>query len=245
CSSQDETMITVQGPDINVENTLNPLCSYSSDGEVMLSGQGLFSPFAYSVDNVEFSLDSTFSNLEAGIYTFYIQDNTGCTTQTELVLDSPDELDIVSVTTGDDGSSNGQVEMVVLGGTAPYEISFDGSAFSGSILYTNLSAGEYVILVMDTNGCTTETTIEIDLIDAISESDIDFTLHFFPNPATDQIQLETSSNVEHLIVRDATGKVVLEFGQLGRNPMIELGALSSGTYMIEVNRQFRKILLVK
>ncbi len=43
---------------------------------------------------------------------------------------------------------------VVTGGVAPYTYSFNGSAFTATLVYNNLAAGRYTLVVQDANGCT-------------------------------------------------------------------------------------------
>ena len=52
------------------------------------------------------------------------------------------------------GNANGTLTIgVVTGGTAPYTYSVDGSAFTGTLVYTNLAAGNHTVAVKDANGC--------------------------------------------------------------------------------------------
>ena len=52
------------------------------------------------------------------------------------------------------GNSNGTLTIgAVTGGTAPYTYSVDGSAFTGTLVYNNLAAGNHTVAVTDANGC--------------------------------------------------------------------------------------------
>ncbi len=51
------------------------------------------------------------------------------------------------------GNNNGSVTLgAVTGGVAPYTYSFNGSAFTATLVYNNLAAGNYTISVKDANG---------------------------------------------------------------------------------------------
>jgi gliding motility-associated-like protein len=58
------------------------------------------------------------------------------------------------------GDDNGVISIdQVFGGTAPYEYSLNGSAYTGNEVYPNLAAGNYTIDVQDVNGCRWDTAI--------------------------------------------------------------------------------------
>lgn len=49
--------------------------------------------------------------------------------------------------------NNGSIEVIVTGGTAPYEYNIDGGANQPSNVFSNLSFGGYTIQVIDASGC--------------------------------------------------------------------------------------------
>ncbi len=60
------------------------------------------------------------------------------------------------------GFNDGQIEISdIVGGTAPYMYSFNGSSYSGDISFNNLAPGTYPIQVIDAIGCEWETELLI------------------------------------------------------------------------------------
>jgi hypothetical protein len=51
-----------------------------------------------------------------------------------------------------DGECDGEIEISATGGFSPYTYSINGGAFSGSNVFSNLCAGNYIITVKDING---------------------------------------------------------------------------------------------
>ncbi|NQX92963.1 MAG: PKD domain-containing protein, partial [Flavobacteriales bacterium] len=180
CLSSDETVINVQGPEVSLVESISPLCHDSEDGELTLSGEGQFGPFAYSLDNTTFGLDSTFTELQSGTYSVYIQDNTGCTTMTEVNLEGPEEIVADSDISGDDGSANGSIDLTITGGTPPYETSLNGGDFTDQTTFTSLSVGDYSLVIMDSNGCSVEVNKSVDLVDAILEQNSELSFLVYP-----------------------------------------------------------------
>ncbi len=54
---------------------------------VTLNAEGGTPPYLYSIDGVTFGPDNEFNNLENGEYTFYVQDENGCLTETTILID--------------------------------------------------------------------------------------------------------------------------------------------------------------
>jgi len=59
------------------------------------------------------------------------------------------------------GLTDGAVQVAASGGLAPYTFSINGGPYQTSGNFSGLAAGTYIFGVMDSNGCTADTTIEI------------------------------------------------------------------------------------
>jgi hypothetical protein len=59
-------------------------------------------------------------------------------------------------------------------------------------------------------------------------------LSVYPNPVQDILNISTSSVVESVVVYDVLGKVVLQAQPDSVSPTIDMSALSSGAYMVQV-----------
>ena len=57
---------------------------------------------------------------------------------------------------------------------------------------------------------------------------------FYPNPVKDVLNINTVSIVDVITVYDVLGKVVLQANPDTISPSIEMSALSSGAYLVQV-----------
>lgn len=73
---------------------LVPESSGGEDGSALIGGIGGNAPYLYSQDGVTFSTDSLFGMLSEGIYSFYVQDASGCIDEIEVSIGSTSTLDI-------------------------------------------------------------------------------------------------------------------------------------------------------
>jgi gliding motility-associated-like protein len=112
-------------------------------------------PFTYSMDGINYQIDSLFPPLSEGLYTFYIKDALGVILlHTESLLDfycNQSFLLSTSITTAICGI-NGAISINATEGTPPYEYSLDGVNFQTSNQYSGLPSGNYFITVKDFYG---------------------------------------------------------------------------------------------
>ncbi|MEM1327005.1 MAG: T9SS type A sorting domain-containing protein [Bacteroidota bacterium] len=120
-------------------------------------------PYAYDIGN-GFVENAVFADLAIGSYEVTIRDVNGCeTTQIANVLTTSDALetaitDIQSATCGED---NGAFSANVSNGQAPYSYTLNGETFDAPD-FADLPAGDYILYIFDSNGCSAEEQITID-----------------------------------------------------------------------------------
>lgn len=152
----------------------NLTCSDSNDGSIDFKVSGA-EPIFYDWDRDE--LDSLFSatNLAAGIYTTTITDNFGCSDTITTSLTAPPALqldcDITQAITQTNGS-DGQASINITGGTGPFQLTWSGPSTGNqavtsnqTVVIDNLSAGTYIFLVTDENGCQERCTLTFTDVD--------------------------------------------------------------------------------
>jgi hypothetical protein len=151
--------------------SLSTSCSNSCDGSVIYSFNDPGNNPTYTIDLIQgtntiqtqsVTLSNggtgTFTNLCEGVYTVLVTDANGCTDTETIYVDSPDYLVVSNVDVSDAsaGNSDGEAEVTVTGGTAPYQYSLDnGTTWQSSNILSNLAAGFYIMHVEDANGCQT------------------------------------------------------------------------------------------
>lgn len=102
-----------------------------------------------------------------GTYELMLTDATnGCTNTSEVVVTAdaaiPNDLRINLNQISCYGANDG-VALIqeVIGGTEPFQFSFNGGPFSNKLTFTDLGPGDYPISVIDANGCRLNTGVSI------------------------------------------------------------------------------------
>jgi hypothetical protein len=109
------------------------LCNGGSDGSVIVTGSGgtVAGDYTYLWDDGSAQTTATASNLQAGNYTVTVKDDNNCQTIAGPVTITEPNILSQNNTTNDvscNGGSDGSIGIVVTGGTAPYDISWTGTA---------------------------------------------------------------------------------------------------------------------
>jgi len=101
------------------------------------------------------------SNLFAGCYAVTATDVSGCTTTTTVTLNEPLPyvFNLVQDSVSCSGLSNGSANILVAGGTLPYQYLWDNGANMANA--TNLDADFHFVTVTDANQCAATTFIQV------------------------------------------------------------------------------------
>jgi trimeric autotransporter adhesin len=206
-------------------STTDVVCSGSHTGNIdlnIISGAG--------ISSIEWSNGATtedLTNVEAGAYEVTVTADDGCISTGSYTVGSPDEF-IIEVTTDNSscGASDGTINAVISGGTAPYAIQWyetsTGMAVgTGTEVLTNISAGAYHVEVTDGAGCST--THYTQLNDA-GGADINFIM-LTPAGCEDDGAIDISINSDNPV----TG-ISWSSGQITE----DITNLPTGTYAVEV-----------
>jgi len=101
-------------------------------------------------------------NLLANTYTFTVTDSNGCTFSDSVIINEPTALSS-SITPTDLTSclvANGSIDLTVSGGVGFYTYLWNNNDTTEDI--TNLSAGNYSLIITDTNGCTATNSASVN-----------------------------------------------------------------------------------
>jgi large repetitive protein len=112
----------------------------------------------------------TATNLTAGNYTCTVTDSEGCTITSTTIITQPAVLSGTAGTIANvscNGGNNGSAGIAPAGGTPNYTYSWTPSGGTGATA-SNLTAGNYTVLVTDANGCTTSSPVTITQPTALS-----------------------------------------------------------------------------
>ena len=133
-------------------------CNGSGDstGSINAVGIGGSIPYNYSIDGGPSNVSGFFENLIAGDHLITITDLYGCSFDSLVHIFAPDSLFIDSIIITNIlcfGDSTGSVEFFATGGTPGYDYQLEGVGANSTGIFTNVSAGDYFIDIVDANGC--------------------------------------------------------------------------------------------
>lgn len=135
--------------------------------------------------------------------------------------------------------NDGEVSAMASGGTAPYSYTWSPGNMMGAS-QTGLTPGQYIVTVVDSNGCTATDTTEVSFTTGFGESENIFGTEIFPNPNDGQFEvnftLEAAAPAT-LEVYDVKGARVYS-EQLDAATQhqvnIDLGDAQPGVYMLQL-----------
>ncbi len=154
---------TIGAPILTIGNLSHPKCDFDN-GSISLNGTGGTGPLTFSTDGVTFQGTNAYIGLPAGQYVFFLRDQTNCTDSihVELVQQHAPTWQTIDVQPTSCGQSNGSLNLNVTGSALPLQYSINGGAFTSTHMYTNLSAGQYIVTVRDGNDCRIQDTLTIN-----------------------------------------------------------------------------------
>lgn len=130
----------------------NEVCS-NTGGSIEIIVSGGSTPYLFNWSNGATTQD--IFNLSAGSYNATVTDDSGCSVSTGnlTVVNESGTLNLVSISAFDElcGNGTGSINLEVAGGTAPLTYSWNNGSNSEDL--TNVSAGNYTVIVTDVNGC--------------------------------------------------------------------------------------------
>jgi len=146
----------------------------------------------------------------------------------QLIADATDEVE---------GGSNGSINMIVTGGTFPYEFAWTGpnEFTSTEPALSNISAGTYVLTVTDANGCTETIEVTVNNVTGIAELAV-VNFDVYPNPTNGAFWINgTGLNGKTVVeLLDASGRLVNRFEHTfnGQPVQFELTGVETGFYHV-------------
>jgi len=148
------SIIITQSPKIIVKlaAVTNNNCNGETKGAINIEPSGGYPPYKYHWTHGETTQD--IAALKAGKYRVAVSDGLSCSDTLEIEVKEPPKLESTIVKTTDIlcyGYNNGEVDISVAGGKAPYTFNWSNGAKTEDLKGVN--SGSYSLLITDANGC--------------------------------------------------------------------------------------------
>jgi hypothetical protein len=139
-------------------------------------------------------------------------DAVGCTEVTSVTVSGTTALMVVTSSTATtQGNCTGTATATLTGGTSPYTYLWDDPGAQSTPTATGLCAGDFTIVIVDSNGCSVTETITVSNAIGIGEIENSLYYNIYPNPSSGdvfiELQLENDADIE-IRVFNAVGELI-------------------------------------
>ncbi len=163
CTASTAFTITEgQAIDLKLTTVSGIRCNGDSTGTLFVSVSGGFAPIQVTLNQQPVTA-AVVSGLKAGFYRFVATDAKGCTVTDTLTLKEAPVLEstVSQTTLLCNGDKDAGISFTASGGKPPYFYSVDGQHFSANPVFEGLGAGVYPLIVIDSDQCRWQDTLEI------------------------------------------------------------------------------------
>ena len=138
-------------------------CFGLCNGSALARAENGVQPYNFVWDDPVVTNDSLVNNLCEGTYTVTISDAVGCTHIESVTITAPDSIQISITDTmiNCNGDCDGSAMVNLVGGTPPYYYDWLNPSLDDSGFVDSLCAGQYIVEVLDDNGCFVTDTANI------------------------------------------------------------------------------------
>jgi gliding motility-associated-like protein len=143
--------------------TSDPICFGDNTGRAVLIAGGGTPGYSYNWSDPNNQTTPIASGLTSGTFTVTITDSEGCTADSTFTLNDPPAIQGFVVSTTPPtcaGQSNGSFAIGQNNGTPPYRYLLNGVGQS-SPTFLGMAAGNYVIIVADSNNCSDSVSVTV------------------------------------------------------------------------------------
>jgi gliding motility-associated-like protein len=168
CSAVDSITLTAPDPIVVAIVSTDATCFGENNGTATSSHIGGTAPFGFLWDNGAGS--ANLSGVGAGTYCLTVSDALSCTGSACVDILQPAEITLSTNITdaGCNGGMEGAIDLVVNGGTAPFNFIWNNGQITEDI--AGLPAGSYEVTVQDANNCVASSSMTLTESDAIEIS---------------------------------------------------------------------------
>ncbi len=143
----------------NIQVSSTPEACNQQNGSALVTVNGTTAPYFYVWSNNATS--QNISNVSSGTYTVSVTDSIGCTTaQTVVVATTGGPIITPSIVDATCNNNNASISLSVNGGAVPYSYQWSTNETTNTLI--GIGAGVYSVSVIDANGCSNVSTIQIN-----------------------------------------------------------------------------------
>jgi uncharacterized repeat protein (TIGR01451 family) len=146
-------------------------CQGDASGAVALQASGGTAPYSFFQDSINRGSLPYLDSLAAGTYHFVVRDDSLCTDSLQLSISEPPALQASiarQVNVLCYGDSTGELDLLPMGGVAPYQYALNQGIPQATGAFVALPAGSYTLVVTDDSSCTFSLPIEITQPDSLN-----------------------------------------------------------------------------
>ncbi len=216
-----QTVVISEPTQLTLAGTATDItCNGLDNGTIITSVAGGTTPYAYVWSDG--STDQNRISLAPGSYTVTVTDANNCQVSETYAIDQPDALALNY--SSDDiscfGAADGEIDMTITGGTAPYTYLWSDGVITED--RDNLGPGSYTLTVMDANSCQVSQAVVIDEPAVLNLSYTQTNVNCFGD-ATGGIDLTITG-----------GTAPYAYNWSGGETVEDLTNLAAGTYSVTV-----------
>jgi hypothetical protein len=162
----------------NTKTKSDVVCNGGATGSATVLAAGGIVPYTYTWNTIPVKTGATVTGLSAGSYIVTITDGNNCTKKDTVVVNQPAVLNtsVMGTHVSCNGGNSGTAAVVATGGVAPYTYSWNTVPVQLSPGISGLTAGKYIVTVVDNNGCVKADSVTVAqppaLVVAISKTNV-------------------------------------------------------------------------
>jgi hypothetical protein len=242
CESTTRVMVTVTISNVPSPEVLivQPTCAVATATITITTPTG--AGYTYSLNGGATQESSTFSDLAPGTYTLTVQNASGCSAQTVVLLNAAPVI----------AAPTGQATQAITAGTAEeatiedlvvneadvvwYATSEDAANAANPLAAgTQLIDGEDYFATQTVDGCTSPAFRVVVSLTLGKETFNLTSIKYYPNPVTDKLTITYGSNITTVEVYDLLGRQVIAKEFNATTADINFAGLESATYIVRVS----------
>jgi PKD repeat protein len=240
----DTNVVTLVSPpiiDIAIDTIVNVNCEGNVDGEIHVIASGGTPSYSYTLNSGSIQTNGDFVNLTDGTYVVAVTDVNGCVYSEPFSVTANQMLPLAGFSVTVSGEAVLFQNNSSFGDTYLWEFGDDSTSTEETPVHLYSAPGNYDVTLTVTNDCGSNTiTTNISTINTGIASNDAITFSLYPNPASTELFLISSENIEGALVAiiSASGQLIysekLNTIQANNRTRIDVNGLAQGVYFLRL-----------